>query len=278
MIVFSEKIEFIGNTIRFSRYSKEQRCGFRTTGPGTKEGEQRPPASQEENRRRTLFRAQRRFFNLCALNFFELDKFLTLTFKNPMYSNRKIANPAFKNFIDKLRKTHDPLLKYIAAIELQERGTIHYHLLMKMEYIDFKLLLLKWGLGGCWIRQIPTDNPSTQKYTAKYVGKNLESENVQTKTEKHNKLFLHSRNLKNTYPAYRGKKGEISSNIGEVKGAFDRRFKIEDLSCYRGQNEYLGLYEVQEITLSRKKTDIKSVEALASDYFDVTNGDQRFSQ
>ena len=63
------------------------------------------------------------------------DKFLTLTFADNM-TDIKECNLLFKNFIKRLKYQYDlHNLKYLAVIEFQQRGAVHYHVLLNIPYI-----------------------------------------------------------------------------------------------------------------------------------------------
>jgi hypothetical protein len=262
---FFEKIEVAGNVISLWTFEKTQRADFscssresKTSGPTQEE--------QDKNRARTLSRARKRYFDLVNLNFPSLTKFLTLTIANPVYSSPAIANPALKNFIDNLRKTHDKNLKYIATIELQKRGTIHYHLLMDIKYIDFEVLLKKWGLGGCWIKAIPPECPATASYMAKYMSKQMLQGLSASPEWRHKKVFLRSRNLKYPPLVMRRNSNYLSLHLSEFLDGLRFHGEIVKKEIYEGNHEATGRYKKTTIILDRLGSDIKGVEQEACLY------------
>jgi hypothetical protein len=264
-VKFLEKIEVAGNVISLWVFEKAQRSDF--SRPATeKKSTEISEKEQAKNRERTLSRARKRYFDLVNLNFASLTKFLTLTIANPVYSTPAIANPALKNFVDKLRKTHDRDLKYIATIELQKRGTIHYHLLMDMKYIDFEVLLKKWGLGGCWIKAIPPECPATANYMAKYMSKQM-LQNLSASPEwRHKKVFLRSRNLKYPPLVMRRNSNYLSLHLSELLDGLKFHGEIVKKETYEGNHEVTGRYKKTTIIMDRLGSDIKGVEQEACLY------------
>ena len=127
---------------------------------------------------------------LACSNFSNKSTFLTLTFKDNL-TNVKEANILFKAFIRRLKKFIHPVeLKYLAVIEFQERGAVHYHVLLNLEFIDFDKISEIWGNGFVFINKIRhVDNVGA--YIIKYM----------TKDNKDTRLmglpaYLRSRNLK----------------------------------------------------------------------------------
>lgn len=58
----------------------------------------------------------------------------------------KIANVEFKKFIQRLKWSREDF-KYLAVIQFQERGAIHYHMLANLDYIPKAKLNKIWGKG-----------------------------------------------------------------------------------------------------------------------------------
>ena len=62
------------------------------------------------------------------------DKFLTLTFAENKIDIQE-CNVLFKAFIRKLKNKYNKNLKYLAVIEFQKRGAVHYHVLLTIPYV-----------------------------------------------------------------------------------------------------------------------------------------------
>lgn len=140
-----------------------------------------------ESRGRSNIRARNELRRLALTNFSNRSKFITLTFKENM-QDIGAANKLFKEFTRELRK-RQPDLKYIAVIEFQKRGAIHYHLLCNLNYISAKVLENTWGNGFVKINRIDhVDNIGA--YVIKYMTKEDADPRLVGK-----KMYQTSRNL-----------------------------------------------------------------------------------
>lgn len=116
------------------------------------------------------------------------DKFLTLTFAENKTDIKK-CNLLFKAFIRKLKNNYNDKLKYLAVIEFQKRGAVHYHVLLSIPYIPQKLLQELWGNGFVFINAIEhVDNIGA--YILKYITKDNKDKRLMGQ-----KAYLTSRNL-----------------------------------------------------------------------------------
>lgn len=140
-------------------------------------------ANTNQRRRDTIRR-------LACCNFNnKYDKFLTLTFADNM-TDIKECNILFKAFIRKLKIKYIKDLKYLAVIEFQQRGAVHYHVLLNIPYIPHKQLQKLWGNGFVFINAIEhVDNIGA--YILKYITKDNNDERLMGQ-----KAYLTSRNLK----------------------------------------------------------------------------------
>ena len=101
----------------------------------------------------------------------QLNKFLTLTFADNV-TDIKISNSIFNQFIKRLTYKYSQL-EYVAVIEFQKRGAIHYHLLCSLPFIHSKLLEEIWCQGFIKIKRINhIDNLGA--YLSKYLGKEID--------------------------------------------------------------------------------------------------------
>lgn len=158
--------------------------GYRLHGDTDEKTKQIHYANTNQKRRDTIRR-------LACCNFDnKYDKFLTLTFADNKTDVQE-CNVLFKAFIRKLREVkHISNLKYLAVIEFQERGAVHYHVLLNIPYIPQKELQNLWGHGFVFINAIEhVDNIGA--YIVKYMTK----DNTDTRL-RGQKAYLFSRNLK----------------------------------------------------------------------------------
>ncbi len=100
------------------------------------------------------------------------DLILTLTFKNNM-TDYNLADIEFKKFIQRLRYKYGDF-EYISVKELQDRGAIHYHVILfsygKIINMSERDLIKIWGLGRCSLDYVKADNyDSLRFYFSKYL-------------------------------------------------------------------------------------------------------------
>lgn len=111
----------------------------------------------------------------------KLNKFMTLTFAKST-TNLKEANYIFNKFILRMSYRY-PDFMYLAVPEFQKDvdfhgrkkeggGSIHYHLLCNLPFIEIDTLEYIWGQGMVNIRQTSKVN-NLGAYMSKYLGKEL---------------------------------------------------------------------------------------------------------
>lgn len=100
----------------------------------------------------------------------DLDIFLTLTFAENL-TNIEIANNLFNKFIKRLRSVKDDI-RYIAVPEFQQRGAVHYHVLMSGKYFPKAQLEKIWGHGFIKLKSIKQVE-KLGKYISKYLTKEM---------------------------------------------------------------------------------------------------------
>ena len=133
----------------------------------------------ESMQRRKAYYQDKRFEikRIIDCNYDDKSTFLTLTFKENIQDIER-ANREFTLFIKRLKRyLKNQQLKYIATWELQQRGAIHYHLvLFSVPYIDNKKLGELWANGFIKINKIKetVKNEAVGVYITKYFVKDLE--------------------------------------------------------------------------------------------------------
>lgn len=131
---------------------------------------------------------------LIDTNFDEQTKFLTLTFKQNI-TDLDYSNNEFKKFIKRLNyriyKSKKSQIKYIATWEKQERGAIHYHIILfQFPFIKKADLTRIWSHGFIQINKTDVDSIENRgRYISKYFAKDLELK------EHKKKAFFKSQNL-----------------------------------------------------------------------------------
>jgi hypothetical protein len=129
------------------------------------------------NYSQTIKRRRKFVFDLAIANFdCESSKFLTLSFAQNM-TDLKQSNKEFQKFLRKLKKELKIEIKYLAVIEFQKRGAIHYHMLINMPYVPVKWLQRLWVHGSLKINKIKhVDNLGA--YITKYMSKDNADERL----------------------------------------------------------------------------------------------------
>ena len=111
----------------------------------------------------------------------QLNKFMTLTFAAPT-TDIKQANYIFNQFIKRLTYRF-PDFEYLAVPEFQKNtdyygrkkeqgGSVHYHLVCNLPFIEMDALEYFWGQGIVNIRQTSKVN-NLGAYMSKYLGKEM---------------------------------------------------------------------------------------------------------
>lgn len=124
---------------------------------------------EHERRQDNLTRTRRNIKRLINANP-DMDKFITLTFANNVQDIDN-ANYEFKKFIQKLKYHYNnDDLKYLAVIEFQKRGAVHFHFVSNLPFISAFRLEKIWGNGFIKVNKIKNcDNLGA--YLSKYLGK-----------------------------------------------------------------------------------------------------------
>lgn len=124
--------------------------------------------NKEKNYAQTNARRREYVRRLALANFSREDLFVTLTFGENVTDVGE-ANRAFKLFMQRLRYRYGDF-RYLAVVEFQERGAVHYHMLLSLRYIPHSDLERIWGQGFVWLKSIKhVDNVGA--YLVKYMVK-----------------------------------------------------------------------------------------------------------
>lgn len=115
---------------------------------------------------------------LVTCNFDVHSKFITLTFRDNV-TDVKQANKAFKKFVMRLTYWNDRKpFKYLAVVEFQKRGAVHYHMIADMDFVPSDMLAGLWGQGFVKINDIrQVDNVGA--YVVKYMSKDQDDPRLQ---------------------------------------------------------------------------------------------------
>lgn len=203
---YNAKIIRAGNVIELYEYEKEIRTGKDSDmdKPVGRKGKRKEglewideyaKATREKNRVDALQRARknlRRLINANVDAWGEKAKFFTLTFRENV-QDIKYANSEFKKFRQRLSRHiwNEPNgLRYVAVIEFQERGAIHYHMVtFNMPYVPHADLERIWGHGFVKINAID-DVDKVGAYVTKYMTKDNDDDRLRGE-----KCYFSSRGL-----------------------------------------------------------------------------------
>lgn len=215
-------------------------------------GYERPPTIRkkgseternEEAERINLKRTRKGVRRLINANEQELRKFITLTFRENETDVGQ-CNYEFKKFIQRLKhymKRYYPYkkLSYIAVIEFQKRGAVHYHMLTNVEYLPVRMLAEIWGHGFVKINRIETVS-NLGAYVSKYMSKDERDQRLWDK-----KMYHTSRDL--------NKPVEITEN--EEVLAYKERMLAGQSPTYQNtfKSEYLGDIDYKQYNLKQTK-------------------------
>jgi hypothetical protein len=196
--------------------------------------------SKSENRAKTLYRAKQTVLRTANANSKELDKFLTLTFRDHVTDITE-ANKDFTNFVKRMRrwlkKNGKPDFKYICVIEFTKQGRVHYHLLCNLPYIKSEIIEKIWGQGFIKILRKRIDRvDNIGAYITKYMSKSLGDERLEGR-----KCFFKSQNLEE--PIEDMLEARIEEKIKKIP---------EGCQTYEGEydSEHLGNVRYKQFNLS----------------------------
>ena len=243
------KVIVSGHVVEVYTYENPLGYGEHSKKPEKKTDKQETDLTEKDLKTRTLesrkksnIRARNNIRRLANANFNHDIKFLTLTYKENMQDMDK-ANNTFKKFIQKLRYRQDNGFKYIAVVEFQKRGAIHYHILLTgFKYMPHKELLELWKVGSVDIRAVTDkglqleDVTNIGAYIVKYMTKESANPNLEGK-----KAYFTSRNLVRPIVV----RGDKALNIIESLNLKTRKHQYSN--AY--DTEYLGLCTYTEYNL-----------------------------
>lgn len=253
--IYQVKYVVSGSVIERYTYEKNQFVGFEGKN---KNGKNSNGLKSEENRAVSLSRARKIVMRTINSNSC-LNKFLTLTFEENV-TDLDYSHNELKKWIKRVNyqvfKTKKSEMKYVAVIEFQKRGAVHYHILCNLPYIDVNSLAKTWGHGFIKLNKIKGDRgrfgsdecDNVGAYVCKYMTKDNDDERL-----KGRKSYLMSQNL--------DKPQEIYVGVNE-KDLLQQVYDFEDvLQCvihkdyYSSSytNEYTGTVIYNQFNLKRMK-------------------------
>lgn len=225
-----EFVEFELPVVKLSKVSRVGRAGQSFTTDDVK----------LSNRLKNVGRARQNVRRIVNTNFSTSSKFVTLTFAENV-TDLRFANHEFGKFLKRLKRYLGYIPQYIAVVEFQKRGAIHFHVLMNCPYIPVEVLERLWGHGFVKINAIDNvDNLGA--YVTKYMTKDNIDERLAGQ-----KSYFTSHNLKKPEETT---DGEL---IDEVLAAADVErvaYSTEFDSEYYGTIRYTQLVLASPVTLA----------------------------
>lgn len=257
--IYQTKYIVSGDIIERFTYEKNQFVGFE---PRNKSGKNKGVNSQE-NRNKSLYRARSIVSRTINSNPC-LNKFLTLTFEENT-TDLDYANNEFKNWVKRVNyqvfKTKKRIMKYVAVIEFQKRGAVHYHVLCNLPYINAESLSNVWGHGFIKINKIKGDKSrfgssecdNVGAYVCKYMTKDNDDKRLVGR-----KSYLMSRNLDKPQEIYIGinEKDLLEQVYGLDNAIGSVLSKTNFSSCY--SNDYTGTVIYNQFNLKRMRNQDKN--------------------
>lgn len=232
----TNKVIISGDVVEMYEYELGYLKGFKKEAPGGRTTGEKSE-NYLENRKATIQRAKRDIRRLINANIGQWGtntaKFMSLTYSDNV-TDRVQANKNFTKFIQRLNYhiygEKCTKLRYLAVVEYQERGAIHYHMItFNMPYIPLKTIQNEiWKHGICWINKIDeVDNVGA--YVSEYMGKDEQGKDDERSEGK--KLYFSSRNLNKPIEITDKK---IVDAVAAALPLEKRKFKTEF------QNEHVG--------------------------------------
>lgn len=251
--IYQTKYVVCGDVIERYVYEKDQFVGFESRN---KDGKNKNGLNSADNRAFSLGRARRLVIRSINANPC-LNKFLTLTFEENI-TDLDYSHAEFKKWVKRVNyhvfKTKKSLMKYVAVIEFQKRGAIHYHIICNLPYVDVGELGKCWGHGFVKLNKIKGDKNrfgSDQcDNVGAYVCKYMTKDNDDTRLVGRNS-YLMSRNLDKPTEIYVG---------NNEKDLLEQVYNLPDvLSCSQfklaftkgWQNDYTGTVVYSQFNLKR---------------------------
>lgn len=194
------KVIKCGNVVEIYYYEEKMINKKVAKQGGRKEkGKEGNKERKEEYKAQVNYRARENIRRLVNANFSEGDIFLTLTFRENLQDVER-ANKEFKKFVQRVKRRQSDF-RYIAVIEFQKRGAVHYHVVCNLavewdsqaerEYQEREFAKL-WGNGFIDLEKVRplqgVDNIGA--YLVKYLKKGFENDRLEGK-----RRYLYSRGL-----------------------------------------------------------------------------------
>lgn len=155
--LYDVKVLFSGNVIEVYRYEATRSVGYSVKERGFSSADDEIDYETGEiitkedrrlaSRKASNIRARNNLRRLITTNFNNNSKFLTLTFRENV-KDIEAANEVFRDFTRGLNRyllrVNKPKLNYVAVVEFQKRGAIHYHLICDLKGVGANTIRKYW--------------------------------------------------------------------------------------------------------------------------------------
>lgn len=174
-----------------------------------------------------------------------MPKFLTLTFADNI-TDLEYANAEFMKFTKRFNYhvtgQKKAVLKYVAVVEFQKRGAVHYHVIyFNLPYTPNDEIREIWGHGFVKINAIEHVT-NVGAYVCKYMGKTFEDEKA--RHDKHRKRYFASRGLYKPVERAITDEKELSELVARLA-----QFKVFEAEF---ENDYVGKIKYTQFNANRK--------------------------
>lgn len=258
--LYDRKYICSGSIIEQYQYEVPIYKGFKSNNS---KGKNRNGVHKEKNRAQSMGRARQKVIRSINSNP-DLNKFLTLTFEENV-TDLNYSHNEFKKWIDRVNynvfKTKKRILKYVAVIEFQKRGAVHYHIICNLPYIDIKSLSDIWGHGFIWINKIRGYNDDLEcdnvgAYVTKYMVKDNSDERLINR-----KSYLMSRNLNKPQEILVGvKEKDLLEQVYHLKEPMIAYMQKSSHLTSAYYNEHTGIVIYNQYNLKRAKNQSQKIE------------------
>lgn len=212
---------------------------------GSKEKISKEKETQVPKGRKLTMKEKETFSDLMDMNFKPGDKYVTLTYAKEDVTLDE-ASQDFDNWVKRMRERYSDF-KYLGVRSFQERGTVHFHLLMTIPDIPIDELRNGvfqgiWGHGHVDIVKIYSLS-MIEKYAKlkNYLIKNLREFKADERSFGKN-LLLKSKNLENP-KIIKGTYKEIMEYLNNIEG------DLKKIDGYRFSHDYLNY--ITSVTFKR---------------------------
>lgn len=239
-LFYDVKLVVFGDYFEVYKYSKTQKSNFVKISR-----EKKPKKIKNERMAFSINRTRNTVRRLVSGNFHNRDRFVTLTFAENL-QDVGIANTCFKQFIRYIRhylisQGDFPIenFKYLAVIEFQKRGAIHFHLIMSCPFIPDDIMKIAWSYGFFKVN-VTEHVENIGAYVSKYLYKDLDDPRLRGK-----KAYQTSRNL--IRPLELVEQNSVRTFLSNVRGLY----KVQKKGTF--DNDWTGRVYFRQYKRSGKK-------------------------